>query len=182
MEEKDCSLFEAVYEQHSVSVFRFAWSLTRDQGEAEELFQETWLRVVRNIKKIKQEETVKAWLFAIVANLHRDSLRRKKIRRLFLARERAAIGHTSREEGAPSGNEAVGESEEEKVDFSRAVLQAIECLPEKQRRVFILREMEGLKYEEIGEVLRMPLGTVKSLLFRAVRRLRQDLWAFKPGG
>src|SRR4030042_300189 len=73
--------FDAIYDRHKEFIFKYAFYLTRDRGEAEDLFQETWLRVVRNSAGIKTEpERLKPWLSTIVSNLYKDSLRRKKSR------------------------------------------------------------------------------------------------------
>jgi RNA polymerase sigma-70 factor (ECF subfamily) len=63
-----------------------------------------------------------------------------------------------------------------------AISQAMANLPEKHRLIFVLKEIAGFKQEEIGEMLGMPVGTVKSLMYRAVKRLRHDLGAYRPAG
>jgi RNA polymerase sigma-70 factor (ECF subfamily) len=62
----------------------------------------------------------------------------------------------------------------------RDIAQAMMQLPEKQQGIFALREIEGLKYSEISEIYEIPVGTVKSLMFRAVRKLRGELSAYNP--
>ena len=76
--------FEAVFELHKDAVFRLACALTDNARDAEDLFQETWLRAVRARRAGPQAGDVRSWLFTIAANLHRDGLRRKRVRRLFL--------------------------------------------------------------------------------------------------
>jgi RNA polymerase sigma-70 factor (ECF subfamily) len=173
--------FEELFRLFQSPVYGFACHLTRNQGEAEDLFQETWLRVVRSFSGEIDRERFKAWLFTVVANLHKDNLRKKRIRQLFLReRSRASgpghsfphyiLGQGSGTKGCPTEN----------ADMGKALSQAVENLPERQRCVFVLKEMEGFRYAEISEICSMPVGTVKSLLHRAVRRLRRELSAYNP--
>jgi len=76
--------FDELYDTYRAAVFSFAFSLTQNRGEAEDLFQETWLRVVRYFPKVLDMKKVKSWLFTITANLNKDALRRKRTRRRFL--------------------------------------------------------------------------------------------------
>ncbi len=167
--------FDALYDRYKTEVFHFACYLAGDRGEAEDLFQEVWLRVVRHPPERGAKEDLKPWLLTVLVNLHRDRLRRNRIRRLFLLR--AAEGKIA---GAEEGGSDPARDVEEAA-LQRSVSLAIARLPERQRRVFLLKEVEGLLQAEVAEVLGIPVGTVKSLLFRAVRRLRKDLSAYHPG-
>lgn len=71
--------------------------------------------------------------------------------------------------------------ESEKVDAGLAISCAMAKLPDKHRLIFVLKEIAGFKQEEIGEMLGMPVGMVKSLMYRAVKRLRRDLADYRPG-
>ena len=148
---------------------------------AEELFQEAWLRVVKHFSKISEERTFKPWILTIVANLHRDALRKKKIRRMFLLRKNRfffrAKNMAQAEKGAGISHTANSES---KSDMTLAISQALAHLPEHQRLVFILKEVEGFKQTEISEMLKIPIGTVKSLMYRAVKKLQRELSPYKP--
>ena len=70
--------------------------------------------------------------------------------------------------------------ESKRVDLNMALGQALALLPGRQRHIFVLKELEGFKLEEISTMLKIPVGTVKSLLFRAVRRLRKELSVYGP--
>lgn len=173
--------FDALYNKYKSSVFSFACYLTQNRGEAEDLFQETWLRVVKNLPRITNMRTFKSWILTIAANLHRDALRKKRIRRLFFWQKLAVSdkGHeifASMPERAPS----INSNELDHQDTGRAISQAMANLPERQRLVFILKEIEGFKHSEISEILKLPEGTVKTLMYRAVKRLQRDLAAYKP--
>jgi len=168
--------FDGLYDRYKTELFHFACYLARDQGEAEDLFQELWLRVAKHPPEKGAGQALKPWLLTILVNLHRDRLRRNRIRRLFLLRsfgqERAGSG----EVGADPAWDA------EQAALQKSISTAIGRLPERQRSVFVLKEVEGLRQAQIAEVLRIPVGTVKSLLYRAVKSLRKQLGDYRPGG
>lgn len=173
--------FDALYDKHKTTVFRFACYLAQDIGEAEDLFQEAWLRVAKNFPRASTERSLKAWIITIVANLHRDALRKKKIRRMFLLQKSRLFSRAKNM--VQAGNEAAvfhSANAEKRSDMSKAISKALALLPERQRLVFILKEVEGFKQTEISEMLKIPVGTVKSLMYRAVKGLRLELSAYKP--
>jgi len=183
MEEKDRmshQMFDELYDQYRTAVYRFSYRLTQNRGEAEDLFQETWLRVAQNFPKVLDMQKVKAWLFTITANLHKDVLRKKRIRRLFLFQKKWEFDKdlTSYKD-IPENGSSVKANESEQVDMSLAISRAMTRLPDHQRLIFVLKEVEGFKQSEISEILGIPIGTVKSLMYRAVQRLRRDLAAYQ---
>jgi len=173
--------FDEVFLEFQAPVFRFACHLTQSQIGAEELFQETWLRAVQGFPKEFDRQRFKAWLFTVAANIHKDNLRKKRIRRLFLLeRTKASIQDQGFQAYMLGGRNSSLVSESEVADLERALTEAVVKLPERQRCVFVLKEIEGFKYREISEIYDLPVGTVKSLLHRAVKRLRQELSAYNP--
>ncbi len=172
--------FDDVYERYRLDVFRFLFSLTRNQAEAEDLFQEVWIRVVRHGPTRPDKEDLKPWLLTIVLNLHRDMLRKKRVRRLFLMKRYGEEQLPSvRSDGrTPLATDPAHLSEQ--AALQKDIDQAVAVLPEKQRYVFLLSEVQGLAQAEIADILAVPLGTVKSLLHRAVKRLQRELAAHHP--
>lgn len=179
---KSPAIFDELYQKYKSSTFSLACYLTRNQREAEDLFQETWLRVVKQLRqKPIDPDGCKAWLLTIVSNLYRDWLRKKRVRRIFSFQKSDAGDFDENIWKRPFwGSESNGAEESDRQDVRMAVSKALEVLPEKQRLVFVLKEMEGFRYTEIGEILRLPVGTVKSLMHRAVKRLRRELWGYAP--
>ena len=173
--------FDELYDSHRSAVFSFAYSLTQNRGEAEDLFQETWLRVARYFPKALDMKKVRAWLFTITANLHKDALRKKRTRRRFLFDKRWASDQDMPVcEGSPEREDSTESAGEEKLEMGHAISRAVSNLPEQHRIVFMLKEVAGFKQSEISEILGIPLGTVKSVMFRAVKKLRMDLDAYHP--
>ena len=174
-------MFDELYGLYSTAVYGFAYYLTQNRGDADDLFQETWLRVVQNLPKALDRNKVKAWLFTITANLHKDTLRKKRVRKLFFfqkkwefEQEKDLAGNTLDLRNSDKTYES------ERLDMGKALSQAMAKLPDQHRLIFILKEMVGFKQSEISEILGMPIGTVKSLMFRAVQRLRRDLAGYSP--
>ena len=173
--------FDGLYREHKSAVYRFAYFLARNREEADDLFQETWLRVVQHLPRASGVQDVRAWVFTVTANLHRDVLRKKRIRRLFYARKftRSSGQDESLKELSISKN--MGRTDDsECIDMGMAIMQAMARLPDRQRSVFVLKEIEGFKHVEISEILGLPVGTTKSLLHRAVKRLQRDLIDYRP--
>jgi RNA polymerase sigma-70 factor (ECF subfamily) len=125
------------------------------RDDADDLFQETWLRVVRGAPRFDAERRFSTWLFQIALNLTRD-----------LGRRRARSGS----EPAAEPVDAEGADRMERAIDARRLLDA---LPDAQREVVVLRMFADLGEEECAEVLRCPRGTVKSRLHLAVKRLAE---------
>ena len=181
--DEDVTSFDELYDMYRNDIYRFALALTGDTRDAEDLFQETWLRAVKAGPAGREPEgsNAKAWLFAIAANAHRDLLRKKRVRRLFLLeRTRSLAGGTADADpgwdvpGYPEGSDTV------RSDFRLCLRRAVAHLPGRERRVFVLKDIEGFKHEEIGRMLGIPEATVRTLLHRAVGRLREELAEFGP--
>lgn len=172
-------LFDSIYETHKAAVFNFACSLTDSRKEAEDLFQDTWLRVVENPAGTENIKNQKAWLFTITANLHKDMLRKKRIRRLFLLDRTTAAPYIRQAAFSQENPYKTAEHKdihtENREIIHNAISLALAALPEKLRKVFVLKEMQDFKYLEISKIMGMPVGTVKSTAFRAVKRLRREL-------
>jgi RNA polymerase sigma-70 factor (ECF subfamily) len=173
----DTEWFDTLYLEHKSSVYRFACYLTQNRNEADDLFQETWLRVVRYLPDSSPVKNHRAWIFTIAANLYKDMLRKKKTQRMiFVSRSPHSDGNSEKEfEGSVKPG---GPDESDRVDLGMAIDQALRVLPYPQRRVFVLKELEGFKLSEISSMLKVPVGTVKSLMFRAVKRLQKELSPF----
>lgn len=176
----DLSAFDALFGKYQNAVYRFASYLTQNRAEADDLFQEAWLRAVRYLPTSPEIRDFKAWMLTIVVNLHRDALRKKKLWRLFsLPWSKSDTDSDAILENLDYQSHALAADESERVDLGIALDHAIAALPIKLRRIFLLKEIEGLKHVEISAMLGLPVGTVKSLLHQAIRNLRQHLSEFR---
>jgi len=173
----DAEAFGRLYEELKVPVFRLACRLAGNAHEAEDLFQETWVRAVESLReRSMRPESARAWVFTIALNLHRDLLRKKKTRRTL---HNEVAGTDAAEERAVEGvwgpSPVAADVAMERREFRRTINNALTRLPEKQRRVFVLKGFEGYTHAEVGRLLQIREATVKTLFFRALRRLRADL-------
>lgn len=181
--DEDMAFFDELYDMYTPHLYRFARALARDAGDAEDLFQETWLRAFKAAPAglAAGESGAKAWLFAIAANAHKDLMRKRRVRRIFLLERAKSMG--DREADADLGWDIPGRSGEDgaaRSDIRLCLRRAVSRLPGRERRVFVLKDIEGFRHEEIGRILGIPEATVRTLLHRAVKRLRRDLIEFKP--
>lgn len=161
------------------AVYRFSIRLTRgDEDAAEDLVQETFLRAHRFWHTFERGTNAKSWLFTICRNTYL-----KEKQRLRSRREQPASDLDARVEAlsAASAFERATTSPEEDL-FNRLiddqVVSAIDALPDEYREVLVLSDLGDLKYAEIAEVLDIPIGTVRSRLFRARSRLQERLRKF----
>jgi len=132
--------------------------LCGDAQQADDLVQEALEKALAGLHKLKQPESLEAWVFSILANCHRDQCRRH-------SREKPI------QEWGYAGLLGAEEILDAEKDVQR-VRRAIGCLNQGQREVLILVDIEGFSYAEVAEILQIPIGTVMSRLNRARQRLK----------
>lgn len=142
-----------------------------DREEARELAQETYLKALGGLSKFRGASAGYTWLYRIGVNLAIARLRKVRRQRTF-SLEGLAGGVPSADR--PDGRETPAEQLESR-ERARAVMAALGRLDSEYRAVLVMRDVDGLDYKDISEVLGLPLGTVKSRLFRARLALRDEL-------
>jgi RNA polymerase sigma-70 factor (ECF subfamily) len=167
----DPRAFEDLVIAYQHRVFGVALRMLGNRAEAEELAQEVFLRVHRSIGEFRGEAKLSTWLYAIASRLCLNRLTSGE-RRAVRQGEETLLRLASRE---------VGPAEEvERSELETALHRAIAELGEERRIVVVLRDLEGLSYEEIAAALELELGTVRSRLHRARMDLREKLERFLP--
>jgi RNA polymerase sigma-70 factor (ECF subfamily) len=170
---------------HLDAVYRFALRLTGAPDRADDLVQETFLRAYRAWDQYERGTRAKSWLFTITRNLFLRQEERGKRHDEIVRTETRTSGPGPGEAGvdlvnpvwvSTMGKDPEGEFFDSIVDDE--VLKAIDALPEEYRTAVVLSDVEGLSYQEIGEMMEVPVGTVKSRLFRGRRRLQKELYEF----
>jgi RNA polymerase sigma-70 factor (ECF subfamily) len=162
--------------EHIDGLYGYALVLTQNRTDAEDLVQETYVRAIRAMGRLRDDSNVKGWLFTILRNIWLNELRQRR-----KAPESVDVetdGRTSSlvDESTESPHDVyVGKLERCKVRH------AIQQLPEEAREVILLREWEGLSYQEIATVLDCPVGTVMSRLARGRSKLRDLLSSLFEG-
>ena len=156
--------------EHIDALYGFAMTLTRDRTEAEDLVQETYLRAMRAMRRLRAGSNIKSWLLVILRNIWLNQLRRQRTTPMVVEIDvddttANVVVETSK------GPHALYVSKRE----CEQVREAIQHLPVDFREVILLREYEELSYQEIASVLGCPIGTVMSRLARARSKLRPML-------
>jgi RNA polymerase sigma-70 factor (ECF subfamily) len=156
---------------HLDALYRVALRLTGDAARAEDLVQDTMLKAYRSWRQYRPGTNAKGWLLTILRNTFINDYRRRKLEPVAMDLEAVEPHAIYRDiETADPEGAFFSQIVDEKV------LQAIDALPTEFREVLVLSDMEGLHYAEIAETLQVPVGTVKSRLFRARRLLQAALY------
>jgi RNA polymerase sigma-70 factor (ECF subfamily) len=152
-------------------VYRFARSMTRDEADADDLVQETYLRAYRSWDTFQPGSDARRWLFTIARNAFLRSREREQ--------RKVSVGDDAELEMMAAGQSQIatprGELEAalSRLDLAPAIDRALRDLPDVFRTAVTLVDVEGQSYDEAAEVLGVPVGTIRSRLFRG-RRLLQD--------
>ncbi|MGL6235180.1 MAG: RNA polymerase sigma factor SigE [Segniliparus sp.] len=163
----DMPSWDELVREHGARVYRIAYRLTGNQQDAEDLTQETFIRVFRSLHTYRPG-VFEGWLHRITTNLFLDQARRKtKIRMEALPEDYDRVPS-----GAPSPEDVVADA-----DLDPALQAALDNLPPEFRAVVVLCDIEGLSYEEVGASLGVKLGTVRSRLHRARQSIRDSILA-----
>lgn len=157
--------FEALVTQYERLVYAVCLKLGSEQ-DAQDAAQETFIKLYRYLPTFRGESKFSVWLYRLANNVCIDMLRKKSVPTVSLSAEEDGPGGLSIPDGRFSP-----ESELEKKQLRQAVGRALESLPEPYRQAIVLREIAGQSYEEIAQSLVIDIGTVKSRIFRARRRL-----------
>jgi RNA polymerase sigma-70 factor, ECF subfamily len=162
-----------VYEHHRL-VLGLATHLLGDREEALDVSQEVFLRVFRTLHRFRAQSSLRTWIFRIVINQVRNRQRwwRRKSRANQISLDQHIREHGEMVLGADA---STPDRELNRKELGVRLKSALQHLPFEQRTALVLREVEGLRYEEIAFSLGLPIGTVKSRLTRARQALREEL-------
>lgn len=166
--------WDAIVAEHSARVYRLAYRLTGNQHDAEDLTQETFVRVFRSLSTYTPG-TFEGWLHRITTNLFLDQVRRRRRIRM------DPLGEDAGDVVGPAG---LGTPERgfEHANLDQDVQRALDALSPEYRAAVVLCDIEGLSYEEIAVTLGIKLGTVRSRIHRARAQLRESLAHRAPSG
>jgi RNA polymerase sigma-70 factor, ECF subfamily len=174
--EGDARAFEVLLGRHSRPVYHFVLRCVHDRGTAEDLMQEVFLRIVKGAGDYRRKAKFTTWLYTIARNLCVDHSRRQKFRRtssldqpLGDEPDGATMLDRVADDGLPEDRKAMDRQ------FTRNLEAALADLNPDQREVFVLREFQGLPFQEIATVVDCPLNTVKSRMRYALEGLRAAL-------
>ena len=166
----DGDAFETLVREHQTRVYNLALRMTGNEEDALDISQETFLKAWRTLGKYRGDCSLGSWLYRIASNLSIDLLRKNKRRQTEKVVSLDDPGEDDRPLELPDLREepqTILEREENR----RAVWECLEKLPEEQKIILVLRDVNGLSYEEIAASMGLELGTVKSRIFRAREKL-----------
>lgn len=167
----DVQAFDILVRRYKDQLLNFIYRFVGNRSDAEDIVQETFLRVYKNKHYYKEIAKFSTWVYTIAGNLAKTELRRRKRHKIFSV---SNFINEERDYDIPDKEH----SPEKKVDSSiqeTIIQKAIEKLPIKFKEVIILRDIQGFAYEEISQILNIPLGTVKSRVNRGRLKLQEDL-------
>jgi len=177
----DVESFEVLLNRHRVPLLTYFVRMVRDQALAEDLTQEVFLRVYQARERYQPEARFTTWLYRIATNLALNAIRDRRCEPLaFISPASDDSQPTMLErvpDARPTAEQQMLESYRE-----RAIREAIESLPERQRAAVILHKYQEVDYRQIAQVLKVSESAVKSLLFRAYESLRVRLEPLMQGG
>ena len=166
----DAVAFDNLFYRYRDGIYRLGLAITKDPSAAEEIVVDTFARAHRAIERLEPDDTLRPWLYRVAVNLS------------YNRRPRKGVTFSSLEEGAQDlATEGETPSEAaERGERRRVVLECVDTLGPKHKVVVVLHYLNGLNLAEIAEIVEVPVGTVKSRLHYALRKLRVQLSAH-PG-
>jgi len=178
-QEGDQDAFGQLVRAYDKSVLRLAMNLLRSPEDAQDVYQEAFLRVYRNLNSFRFDCSFHTWLYRIVTNLCLDHMRKRKVRREGSSQIEGSDGpvdrmdtfQESRADGDPQRSLFSGE-------LRQGIKKALSELTVRERMVFELRHYQGMKLRDIGETLGTTEEAAKNCLFRATQKMRVALGDF----
>ena len=169
--------FRELVRRYERPVFSLVFRMVRDRDTAEDLAQESFIKVLNNIDRYRPEFKFSSWLFKIANNVAIDHLRKRTVDTVSLEGSRYATTTAEAESTAiPVASKDQSALEEmESRELGGAIEQAVAALRPEYRACILLRHVEDRSYEEIAATLDLPLGTVKTYIHRARHELRKAL-------
>lgn len=170
----DRAAFYELVGRYKKRIFYLAYDITGDHQDANDISQEVFIKMFRFLKNFRRDAKVSSWLHTVVVNTSIDSLRKK-----------SAVPSDSLSEKSPSiiqedplTRPSLSFNPEHNAEVSQIqehISLALQKISPKERSVFVMRHYNNLRLKEIAEIMNIKTGTVKSLLFRAVKKLRKEL-------
>lgn len=165
----DVNAFETLVTEYEKGVYAIAQRMTGNPEDAADMTQETFIKAYNSLHSFRGDSKFSVWLYRIASNVCLDFLRSR-------SRKPTVSLSVEDDEGEETELDIADESQSPELLLERgltrdAVRRGLQALPPDYRQILLLREIQGLSYEEIADVLRIEVGTVKSRIFRARKRL-----------
>lgn len=167
--------FQLLVERYEGRLFALARGYTKNTAEIEDIVQETFLKAFGRLASFDHRSSFYTWIYRIAVNTVLDQLKRRGRSPIQTVEDPELVGGPR-----PNQSLAAPEAALEREEISEITHEVLEHLPEIFRTTLVLREFEGLAYQEIADVLGISIGTVESRLFRARARFKDKLLALHP--
>jgi RNA polymerase sigma-70 factor (ECF subfamily) len=171
MEQNSLSNFEAILSVHEKPIFNYVYRLVQRKEVAEDIVQETFIRVYSNMDKIKKDGNLKAWIYKIATNLVYDWLRKKR-----RVKEISIVGEDY--DGFGISENQLPHASMKDIGKSNDILSAVQRLKPNYQTVILLFYYQDFNYKEISDILSIPINTVKTNLSRAKQCLKISLESY----
>ncbi len=181
----DIDAFDELVNKYKKQAYYFAYSMISNQSDAEDISQEAFVRVYKNIYKFKGKASFKTWFYRIIINLCRSHLRHRYLVAKFSFHFRQKDEMTDEPEKTldTSIEDTSWQSSPVKAainkELNTAIENAVKSLPKKQKEIFVLKHFQGLKISEVADILDATEGGIKASLFKAIKNLRTYLADYK---
>lgn len=170
----DINAFQEIVERYKKKVYYIAYDIVGDFHEAEDISQEVFIKMYRALNRFRKDAKMSSWIYQITVNTAIDSLRKRKAKPRINVEDIEQVG--IQEQALQSASpEADPERRAVAILMQKHVDQALHMITPQERAVFVMRHYNEFKIREIADVLEVSSGTVKSLLFRALKKLRKEL-------
>ena len=171
----DMSAFELLVRRYQDALVNYIHHIINDYHRAEDLAQETFLRVFKSASRYEPKASFKSWLYTIATNLSKNEIRNRNRRNTYFIEDLVEEGETVYDSGFMADTRYQPDILYEKKERQQLIRKALNQLPENQRLALTLVTYQELSYEEIAEILKCSLGAVKSLIHRARQNMKKLL-------
>ena len=174
-EKDDLKAYEVLVKRYEREAFGLAYTLVGNREDAMDILQECFFKLYQAIESYRGESSFRTYFFRILVNRCRDEQRKKSVwGKIFFAR--SYVTETEEEESMFEGiTQKTPDQQLVQTELGRKIEEEIQKLPWRQRTVFVLKFMDGMKIREIAELTDLEVGTVKAHLFHAVSKMREAL-------
>ena len=173
----DVHAFNVLVNRWQNRIFNFVFKVLGRREDAKDVTQKTFIKVYKNLRKLKDSEKFSAWIHQIAMNLCRDEMRKNKRSRTISIHQkiRTSSGEDMELQDflSDGSNEMLDDLHQGEV--VEIIRRGLNMIPEEQRIVIIMKEYQGLKFREISDILQEPLNTIKSRMYYGLNALRKAL-------
>ena len=170
----DTQALEKIMEKYKTPIYSYLLKMVGNRDSANDLFQEIFLKFIKNIQSYNEEKKFANWIYTVAHNTVMDSFRKNKNRYIesldqIKGEDFKSVAETIASKDLSPENILI------KTEISGKIEKAFEILSDEQREVFIMRHYWGLSFKEIAEILKVPIGTALARMSRALGKLKVEL-------